>query len=271
VPSRQPWCAPCVSSVADLDAAPAELRILPDPDDVARSAADRTIAVLARGIAQGRTVHLALTGGSTAVPFFHELTRPERRTQLSWQRVHLWWGDERLVPLADPQSNAGLAERLLRATAPLVDAANVHPVPVDLASDAPDAGPQAAAAYAAEIRGLLPLDADGVPIFDVILAGIGPDGHVMSIFPDSPALAADAPIAMSIAAPRHVEPHLPRVTLAARLLPVARQIIVMANGPGKAEIVRSVLGPEREPRRWPVQSALLGNALWLIDREAAGA
>jgi 6-phosphogluconolactonase len=256
--------------VADLDAAPAELRILPSPDAVAHTAADLTIDVLARGIAEGRSVHLALTGGSTAVPFFQELSRPERRAQLNWQLVHLWWGDERLVPLADAQSNAGVAERLL-ATAPHLEAANVHPVPVDQASQGPEAGQRAATAYAAEIKRLLPLNGDGAPIFDVILAGLGSDGHVMSIFPDSPALAPDAPITMAIPAPQHVEPHLPRVTLAARLLPAARQVIVMANGAGKAGIVHSVLGPERDPRRWPVQSALLPNATWMIDREAAGA
>lgn len=256
--------------MADLDAAPAELRILPGPQDVARSAADLTVAVLARGIAQDRTVHLVLTGGSTAVPFFHELTRPERRAQLDWHRVHLWWGDERLVPLADPQSNAGLAERLLLGDGPLVEEANVHPVPVDQGAEEPD-GRRAAAAYAAEIERRLPLTVDGVPTFDVILAGVGPDGHVMSIFPNSPALATDAPLAMAIPAPQHVAPHLPRVTLAARLLPVAREVIVMASGAGKADILREVLGPERDPRRWPAQRALLANAVWLIDREAAAA
>jgi 6-phosphogluconolactonase len=256
--------------VADLDAAPAELRILPGPDAVASIAVDLTVDVLARGIAAGRSVHLALTGGSTAVPFFHELARPELRAQLDWRQVHLWWGDERLVPLADAQSNAGLAERLLLGGRALVEAANVHPVPVEEMSDEREAGERAAAAYAAELTRLLPISGGGEPVFDVILAGIGSDGHVLSIFPGSPALAPGAPIAMAIPAPQHVEPHLPRVTLAARLLPVARQLVVMANGAGKADIVHKVLGPDRDPRRWPIQSALLPNAVWLIDREAAG-
>lgn len=242
---------------------------MPGRDDVARVAADLTVEVLQRGLAEGRSVHLALTGGSTAVPFFHELRSPERRAQLNWQHVHLWWGDERLVPLTDPQSNAGLAERLLLVDKPLVETTNVHPVPVDEATDDPD-GRRAAAAYAAELKRWLPPNVDGAPIFDVILAGIGPDGHVLSIFPDSPALAPDAPIAMAIPAPQHVEPHLPRVTLAARLLPAARRVIVMASGESKANIVRAVLGPQRDARRWPAQRALLANAAWLIDRGAAG-
>ncbi len=278
--------------MAELNAAPAELRILPAAGDVARVATDLTIAVLARGIAEHGIAHLALTGGSSAVPLFKELARPERRAQLDWQNVHLWWGDERFVPLDHPESNSGLADRLLLGIGPrsgdsvegaagtdveagvvrglMVDPDHVHPVEVAQASDDPDGPGRAAAAYAAEIKRWLPLTDRGTPIFDVILNGIGPDGHLMSIFPGSPALAPDAPVVMGIAAPQHVEPHLRRVTLSARVLPAARRVMVMAIGRSKADIVHDVLGPRRDPQRWPVQSALLANAVWLLDREAIG-
>jgi 6-phosphogluconolactonase len=265
---------------------------MPTVDDVSRAAADRTIDVLRKGVAERGVAHLALTGGSSAIPLYEELARPARRAQLAWENVHFWWGDERYVPLDHPESNAGLANRLLFAIGPrsgesgdggegadveagalpglMVDPEKVHAVQVDATSGHRDGPARAAAEYAAEIKQWLPLDAGGTPIFDVILTGIGPDGHLMSIFPGSPALAPDAPIAMGIPAPQHVEPHLPRVTLAARVLPVARQVVVMAVSAGKVAIVRDVLGGRRDAQRWPVQSALLPNALWLVDRAAAG-
>lgn len=266
--------------------------MLPTGDDVARVASDRIVAGLARGIAERGVANIALTGGSSCVPLYRELGQPARRAQLDWQHVHLWWGDERLVPLDNPESNAGLANRLLLAAAPMsgaagdggqatdveagalpgliIDPRHVHPVPVDEALGAPDAPGRAAAAYAAEIERLLPHTAEGTPVFDLILSGIGPDGHLMSVFPGSPALAPDAPIAMGIPAPEHVEPHLPRVTLSTRLLPAAHEVLVMAFGARKRDIIAAVLGARRDARQWPVQSALLANALWLIDREAAG-
>jgi 6-phosphogluconolactonase len=279
--------------VAELRAAPAELTVLPTAEDVGRVAAERMIAVLARGIAENGVAHVALTGGSSCLALYRELRQPARRKQLDWSRVHMWWGDERYVPLDDPLSNAGLADRLLFAGGLLsgesgagdagtdvtggatnglpVDPHHVHPVTLDPTAEDAAAIGRTAAAYAAELRRWLPLSADGTPMFDVIFAGVGPDGHVMSIFPGSPALAPDAPIVMAVPAPQHVEPHLPRVTLAARVLGPAHQIVIMAIGGGKAKIVRTVLGTRRDPRRWPVQSALLPNAVWLLDREAAGA
>ncbi len=278
--------------MAELNAAPAELVVLAGADEVAGAAAERMIAVLGRSLAEHDVAHLALTGGSTAVALYRELARPQRRDQLDWRRVHFWLGDERFVPLDHPESNAGLADRLLFAIGPYsgesgggddgsdvavgalpglpVEPEKVHQVEVDEASGYTDGPARAAAQYAAEIRRWLPLAADGTPIFDVVLGGVGPDGHIMSIFPGSPALAPDAPIVMAIPAPQHVAPRLPRVTLSARVLAPARQIVVMAVDGGKADIVRDLLGAQRDPMRWPAQGALLPNALWLLSRAAAG-
>lgn len=107
-------------------------------------------------------------------------------------------------------------------------------------------------------------------MIDVVMTGIGPDGHILSLFPDSPGLAADAPIVMGVPAPTHVEPHLDRVTMAARVLPAAGVVLVMSSGAGKAEILGRILGDEKDVYRWPAQAALLPNAVWLLDRAAAG-
>ena len=271
----------------------AELVVLADELEVAREAARRTIAALAAAITERGAAHLALTGGSSAVPLYRELASPARRAELDWSRVHLWWGDDRFVPIDHPASNAGLAYRLLLAMPAFagesgsgaqgvevevgavpglpVQVEHVHPVEVEeaLSDDAP--AELAAQRYEVELRRMVPLVHGGVPRFDVLLSGLGPDGHLMSIFPGSPALAPDAPIAMAVPAPEHVEPHLPRVTLSARVLPAAGLVLLMATGAGKAEIVARVLGPERDPLRWPAQAALLPNATWLLDRAAAAA
>jgi 6-phosphogluconolactonase len=120
-----------------------------------------------------------------------------------------------------------------------------------------------------ELNRYLPLARGGVPVFDVILGGIGPDGHMFSLFPGSPGLAHDAPIVLGVPAPQHVEPHIPRITMSARVLPVARLVVMMSSGSGKQEILAQVLGDDRDVARWPAQAALLPNAVWVLDRAAA--
>jgi 6-phosphogluconolactonase len=203
----------------------------------------------------------------------------------------MWWGDERYVPRDHPESNAGLAYRTLfnvaafagetggvggmsvdvesGAEAGLVlDAGKVHPI---LAEEAigRNAGPAwAADQYAVEIERLVP-HADSVPIFDVILMGVGPDGHTLSLFPGSPGLANDSPLVLAADAPENVEPRLPRVTMAARVLPAAASVIVMSAGASKADVMADVLGSKRDVAKWPAQAARLPNATWLLDEGAA--
>ncbi len=260
-----------------LDAAPAELRIVSDEAEVASAAADLTIATLAEAVERRGVAHVALTGGSSAGPLYRALADPSRRTSLDWSRVHLWWADERFVPADHPESNAGLVYReLLNASAAggqsgvAVDPQNVHPVEVDEVLGDSEPVELAAQRYADVMARWLPAARGGMPRFDLILTGLGPDGHVMSVFPGSPALADDAPAAMAIPAPGHVEPHLPRVTLTVRLLPLAERVLLMISGEGKRDILARVLGEERDSYRLPAQAALLANAVWLVDRAAAG-
>lgn len=276
-----------------LNAAPAELRVLADEEEVAREAAALTAALLAQAIDRRGAGHVALTGGSSAVPLYRALEDPSRRGAVDWARVHLWWADERFVPADHPESNAGLVYRvLLSAASPAgetgagaqfagatsldrpgvpIDPQNVHPVQVDEALGDSEPVELAAQRYADDLARWLPHARGAMPRFDLILTGLGADGHIMSVFPGSPALAADAPAVMAVPAPDHVEPHLPRVTLTTRLLPLAERVLVMASGSAKRDILSQVLGTERDARRLPAQAALLPNAVWLVDRAAAGA
>ena len=188
----------------------AEIVVLEDDAAVAREAARRTIAALAAAVTERHIAHIALTGGSTAGPLYRELAAPANHVALDWSRVHLWWGDERFVPSDHPDSNAGLAYAQLlgggedEETSIPIDPANVHPVPVEEALSDDDPVGLAAQRYADELTRHILLARGGVPRFDVLLTGLGPDGHVLSIFPGSPALADDAPITLAIRPPDHV-------------------------------------------------------------------
>ncbi len=137
---------------------------------------------------------------------------------------------------------------------------------VDLA--AADAGAVAAAAYAAALGALVPM-VDGVPSFDLLLLGMGPDGHVLSVFPDSPALLAGAPLVLPIPAPTHIGPAWPRVTLAPAIIGAARSVLLIAGGAAKAPTVIDVLGPVWDPMRLPAQLCRIDAATWLLDPDSA--
>ena len=128
----------------------------------------------------------------------------------------------------------------------------------------------AVSAYDAELRsaGLAMFD-DGVPAFDVVLLGVGPDGHVLSVFPNSALLDDGEAWVAAIPAPTHVEPHVPRLSLTPRIIEAAGQVLVVSHGSGKAAILASVFGAERDEHRWPAQLARRENATWFLDRAAA--
>ena len=268
----------------------ARIVVVEDDAAVARESARRIVAALSEAVEQRGVAHIALSGGSSAVPLYRELRAPANAGALDWGKVNLWWGDDRFVPIDHPFSNAGLAYSLLLAMSEraglsgyggqgddvaagdvpglAVDPGNVHPVEVDetLSDDQPV--DLAAQLYLHDLNRYLPLAKGGVPIFDVILSGIGPDGHMFSLFPGSPGLALDAPIVLGVPAPEHVAPHVARVTLSARVLPVAGLVLMMAAGSAKAGIIGQVLGDDRDVARWPSQAALLPNAVWVLDRAA---
>lgn len=265
--------------------------VVQDESAVADEASRRLIDAVREAVESRGTAHVVLTGGSSAVSLYRAVAASPRRGEVSWEHVHWWWGDERFVPRDHPESNAGLADRILFAFSSffgedgavggtgvdvetgaepglVVDPDKVHPMRAEEAIARGAEPGWAAEEYAAEIARLVP-HADGVPVFDLILVGVGPDGHTMSLFPGSRGLAADSPIVLSAAAPEHVEPRLARISLAARVLPAASSVIVMSAGSAKADVMASVLGPQVDVARWPAQAARLPNAVWLIDEAAA--
>jgi 6-phosphogluconolactonase len=278
-----------VASAVDAGTGEPQIVVLSDEDALAHEAARWLVAGLGKAISERGEAHVALTGGSSAVALYRELIRPEWRTAVDWGRVHLWWGDERFVPVDHPDSNIGLAYNMLLAIAARagesgsgaqgVDAAdgdvgalpiqveNIHPYEVDEALGESEPMQIVAEQYTAELERNLRRRGD-LPAFDVILVGVGPDGHILSIFPDSKALRSRA-LVVTVPAPQDVEPHHPRVSLHPRLLAAAGSVIVMSSGPGKADALAQALGDEHDPARWPAQLARLPNAVWLLDSAAA--
>jgi len=257
---------------------PGRTVVLDDAGAIAQEAADLLVKWVSDAVATRGEAHVALTGGSGAIALYAAMRSPERMGAAPWGSVHLWFGDERFVPLDHPESNGGVALGLLLGSGLAqteesisfpVPAEQVHFVPVAEAMAASEGPAGAAARYLAQIESLVRRRSDGVPVIDVILLGVGPDGHTLSLFPGTPALAPDASLVMGVPAPDHVEPHLERVTLSPRLLDVADRVLVMVSGRAKAGIVALVLEGERDPSRWPAQLAVRPNAIWLLDRESA--
>ena len=180
---------------------------------------------------------------------YERLLDPQLRQRVDWSRVHLWWGDERYVPRGDPLSNTFLADQALLADGGLpIPAGQVHPFPTDDALTGGLGPDWCAATYAAEVVGSVPL-VDGWPSFDVVLVGIGGDGHVLSVFPDSLGASTSDRVALGDPAPTHIEPAVERVSLNPAILVVARRVLALASGAGKAAIVAQVLEGPRDPTR----------------------
>jgi len=266
------------------------VRVLADDEAVARAAAERIAAVLTRAVERRGRADFATTGGSTPVGIYHHLATAPLRDAVPWDRVHVWFGDDRFVPRDHPLSNVLLVDQALLAGASfsgqsgtgasgidvevghdagvLLPFEQVHPFPCGVAIGEARGAAWCAATYADEVRSSVRLDEAGWPAFDLVLVGIGPDGHVLSVFPGSAALGSSE-LALAIPAPTHVEPHVERVTLNPAILGTAGELFAVAHGPGKAAVLGEIFGRRRDPSRWPAQLARRAGATWFLDEAAA--
>ena len=256
------------------------IEVVASPAAGAALAADRIARALRAAVdARGRA-DWATSGGSTPVGIYQRLSAAPHVDEIPWNRVHVWWGDDRYVPRDHPASNVkAFDDIMLAASADEEGTAgtrgirpipldNVHPFPMGEAIGEDRGAAWAASTLADELR-RAPLDrVDGWPVFDLVIVGVGPDGHLLSVFPGSSAIDS-AELALAIPAPTHIEPHVERVTLNPAILGVAREVLVAAFGADKAPVLASVLGPERDPRRWPAQLAARDGATWILDEASA--
>jgi 6-phosphogluconolactonase len=236
-------------------------RIIPvaDPAALAKAAAERVIARIAAN--PGR-VAVCLTGGSSPKALYQLLATREYRDTIPWDRIDWFIGDERLVPRKDPLHNMSMARQaFLDRCAP---AANVHPIATDTADlNDPDVS---AALYENELMafyGAEQLD-PARPLFDLVLMGVGPDGHTASLFPGFPAVEETARWVVGV--PKaNVEPFVPRVSLTLPTLASCREMLFEIAGESKRAILARLLAGEDLPAN---RARSENETVWLIDRAA---
>jgi 6-phosphogluconolactonase len=230
-------------------------------DALSGAAAAELGAIARAAIAARGACSIALSGGSTPKRMF-QLLAQQGRAALPWDHIDLWWGDERTVPPDHPDSNYRMTrENLIEPLG--LDAARVHRI---RGEDDPVA---AAAAYERELIAAL----GAPPVFDLVLLGMGPDGHTASLFPGSPALAETRAgvVANPVDSPLTKGPAT-RITLTAAALSAGRHIRFLAAGADKADTLVAVLEGARDPNRYPSQliAPVSGGELaWLVDHAAA--
>jgi len=240
-----------------------EVFVYADGDLLASAAAARTVTRLADAIAAEGRAHLVLTGGGIGTKVLAAIAAAPARDAVDWRQVDIWWGDERFEPAGDPERNETGARSALLDHIDL-DPARVH---VMAGPDGPDGDNEDAAAirYAAELRAAAPAGAD-VPAFDVLMLGIGPEGHVASIFPGSLAAQATGSV---VAVRNSPKPPPTRISFTFSAIQAAREVWVLASGAEKADAVAEALSGA-SPDKLPAAGARgRDRTLFLLDEAAA--
>jgi 6-phosphogluconolactonase len=267
-----------------------EVVVRADAEATSIAAAERIASTLRAAAAARGVAHWATTGGSTPAAIYRALTVRPLVDEVPWSSVQLWWGDDRYVPRDHPVSNVAPADEILvragalagqsgwgetggdvitgREPAARIPVANLHAMPMGEGIGENLGAAWVAARYDVELRAAGLEERDGWPVFDLVLLGVGPDGHVLSVFPGSETFAKRE-WALPVAAPTHVEPHVTRVTLNPAILGAARSIIVVAHGASKAAVLGTIFGGEFDATRWPAQLARRDTATWFLDEAAA--
>jgi len=247
-----------------MSAAP-QVFIHADGTLLAEAAAARTITGLADAIAASGRAHLVLTGGGIGTKVQAAIAAAPALHAVDWSKVDFWWGDERFEPAGDPERNeTGSRSALLDHIG--ADPARIHTMngPDGPDGDDPDA---AAARYAAELAGAAP-DGALVPAFDILMLGIGPEGHVASIFPDAPAAYAGGEV---VAVRNSPKPPPTRISLTFGAIQTAREVWILASGAEKAEAVSRALAGEPQDKLPAAGARGTERTLFLLDQPAASA
>ncbi|MGO8761756.1 MAG: 6-phosphogluconolactonase [Desulfobaccales bacterium] len=234
------------------------IRVYPDLEALSRAAAALIAAQANLAVAARGCFSIALAGGATPRRTYELLAGPPLMDQVPWDRVHVFWGDERCVSPDDPRSNARMAREAWLDRVP-IPGLQIHPI--DCAQD-----PAAAARdYEAGLREFF---AGASPRLDLVLLGLGDNGHTASLFPGTQVLEEQKRWAAAVYV---AQGDLYRVTLTAPLINQARLVAFLVAGATKAKILRDVLHGPRDPARLPAQLIRPhpGGLLWLADREAA--
>jgi 6-phosphogluconolactonase len=240
-----------------------EVRVYPNATAVAEAAAEVFAHEAARAVAEHGRFHVALAGGSTPREVYQRLAEDVRngRRKLPWESIHIFFGDERCVPPDHPESNFRMAREALLDRVP-IPPENVHRIAGERAPEA------AAAAYEEECRRFMPRHHAGMPRLDLVLLGVGHDGHTASLFPGADALAETNRTVVATPGP---QPGSMRVTLTLPALSGASCVLFLVIGAEKAPMLRRVLRTDTAGAAYPAQRVrpTAGWLRWFLDEAAA--
>src|ERR1700742_4315397 len=220
-------------------------QVFPTPQDVAMASARLFAARVEAAVAKRGVARVAISGGSTPQATFKLLADPAQPflTTIPWDKLHIYWVDERCVPPDHPESNYGVCRELLLSKVPIPEA-NVYRMEGELDPE------EAASRYESTLRNVMKLEGAESPAFDLVVLGMGPDGHTASLFPNTEALDEMGRLV--------VANHVPqkdtwRITLTWPVINQASEVAFEVEGPGKTAIVAEVLTGPRDPERLPSQ------------------
>lgn len=243
------------------------LVICTNRSSLAAEAADFIVRCAHEAIGQRERFVIALAGGATPERAYALLAEPERRDAIAWEKTYVFFGDERFVPPRHADSNFGMADRTLLSQV-AVPRSHVYPVPTEARAVA-----QAAADYGLELARFFGEEAgcDDPPRFDLVLLGLGVDGHTASLFPRSPALEVDKAW-VTWSRPGMLPPAVDRITLTYPVINAARHVAFLVAGAKKAAVLRDVLegGAARDDCPAAGVRPTDGTVTWLVDEAAAG-
>lgn len=236
-----------------------DTRVFPDIDALSRAAMQETIRIMHEAVKDRGLFAIALSGGHTPAKMY-AIWAESHGKETPWDRVHLFWGDERYVPQDDPLSNYRMTKETLLSRVP-IPPQNVHPVPTNIAPQ-----DKAAEAYDADLRKFF---GSAPPAFDVQLLGLGVEGHTASLFPDAPALDEKSRWVVAVRAP--AEPPV-RLSFTPIVLNQGRNTFFLVSGDNKREILTALRNePDGKPSQYPAgRIRPAGKLVWFLDKAAAG-
>ena len=236
------------------------IAIYDDKHTLSQHAAEYIMRIAQEAIDLHGHYTIALTGGTTPGEVYSLIGSEPFRSQIDWQLVDVFWGDERCVPHNSPESNFYLAQEVLLDKI-AIPKSQIHPMPADqLDREA------ASQAYSIEMQNTF--DTNGIPSFDLIHLGMGPEGHTASLFPRQASLHEKHRLVMPVSVPK---PPPDRLTFTPPLLNAARNVLFLVTGSEKADALHAVLEGEYQPDEYPAQIVrpIHGEVVWMLDKDVA--
>jgi len=236
------------------------IAVYPDANALSQAAAQYVVQVANESIVSHGRFTIALSGGSTPRKLFALLANEPYRSQINWALVEVFWADERNVPADDPESNYHLALSTLLRDVP-IPTNQIHRAPAEEAD-------REAAAHQYELEIKRVFGTDGIPSFDLIQLGMGPEAHTASLFPHQPSLHETQRLIIPVTVPK---PPPPRLTFTPPLINAARHIQFLITGAEKADVLQAVLEGPYQPDEYPAQIVRPqhGEVTWMLDTTAA--